>query len=68
MIETLLALLVFFVVGGLLLAVARLVLSAFPLPQPFANLAYAVVLLLVLFLCLSEVGWIGHPHAWRSWH
>jgi hypothetical protein len=67
MISILVALLVFCVIASVLLYVARLVISAVPIPQPFANIAYAIVVLIVLALFLSEIGWLGSAHAWRVW-
>ncbi len=67
MIAFLISLLVFCLIASVLLYVTRLVISSVPVPQPFANIAYAVVLLILLVLFLNEVGWAGEAHAWRSW-
>lgn len=67
MIAFLISLLVFCLIASVLLYVAKLAISALPVPQPFANIAYAIVLLLMLCLFLSEIGWIGPIHGWRSW-
>ncbi len=67
MISTLIALLVFCVIAGVVCMVARALLAAFGIAQPWANVAYALVCLILLCLFLSEVGWFGAPHAWRRW-
>ena len=66
MISMLLALIIFCVVAGVLCYVARAAIGVAGLPAPWANLAYALVCLLILCLFLNEVGWIGAPHAWRG--
>lgn len=68
MLSTIVSLLVFLLIACVLLYVARLVISAFPLPAPIGNIVYAIIVLLVLILFLSEIGWVGAPHAWRMWH
>ncbi len=67
MISFLISLLVFLLIASVLLYAARLIISAVPVPQPFANIAYAIVLLILLCLFLNEVGFVGAPHAWRVW-
>ena len=67
MISLLISILVFALIAGVLLYVARLIITALPVPQPFANIAYAAVILILLVLFLSEVGWLGAPHSWRQW-
>ncbi len=67
MLPTLVSLLVFCVIAAVLLYVARLIIGSLPLAQPFANLVYALVVLILLVLFLNEVGWMGHAHAWRTW-
>jgi hypothetical protein len=66
MISLIVSLIVFCVVAGVLCMVARALLAAFGVAQPWANVAYALLCLLLLFLFLSEVGWVSEPHAWRS--
>lgn len=68
MISLLVALIVFCFIAGVVCMVVRALLAAFGVAQPWANLAYALVCLLLLCLFLSEVGWLGGaPHAWRQW-
>ncbi len=67
MIGFLISLLVFALIAGVVLYVAKLVISSLPVTQPFANLAYAAIVLILLVLFLSEVGWWGAPHGWRHW-
>ncbi len=69
MISFLISLLVFVLVASVVLWCVRLALAAIPGgPKPLHNLAYAIVVLILLCLFLSEIGWVGPgPHAWRSW-
>ena len=67
MISFLISLLIFCLIAGVILYVARLVIGGLSVPQPFANIAYAIVLLILLVLFLNEVGWAGNAHAWRNW-
>ncbi len=66
MISILVALIIFCVIAGVLTFVARTLLAAFGVAQPWANVAYALLCLLMLCLFLSEIGWMGAPHAWRG--
>ncbi len=69
MINLLVALIVLCIVGGVLAYVARTLLAAFGVAQPWGGVAYALIclLLLILFLGYAGVGgpWLGAPHAWR---
>ncbi len=67
MISFLISLLIFCLIAGVILYVARLAISSLPIAAPFANLIYAIVLLILLVLFLNEVGWVGPHHAWRNW-
>lgn len=67
MIELLISLLVFLVIASVILYAARLILSSFPVGQPFANIIYAIIVLILLILFLNEVGWVGTTHGWRKW-
>jgi len=68
MISVLIALIIFCVIAGVVCMVARALLAAFGVAQPWANVAYALLCLLLLFGFLAEVGWVGGaPHAWRHW-
>jgi hypothetical protein len=68
MIELLISLLVFILIASVVLWCIRLALAAIPGgPKPIYNLAYAIVVLILLLLFLSEIGWAGAPHAWRRW-
>lgn len=67
MIELLISLLIFLLIASVVLYAVRLVITSIPIPQPFGNILYAIVILIFLCLFLSEVGWVGHPRAWRSW-
>lgn len=63
----LITLLVFCIITGVLLYVARLVLSSVPIARPFANLIYALLILILLVVFLNEMGWVGSARGWRSW-
>lgn len=64
----LITLVIFFAVACVLLYVVRLLLGALPgAPKPIYNVFYALAVLLLLCLFLSEMGWLGAPHAWRHW-
>jgi cadmium resistance protein CadD (predicted permease) len=65
MISLLVTLLVFVLIAGVLCFVARTLLRAFKIPEPWASVAYAIVCLILLVLFLSEIGWVSEPHAWR---
>ncbi len=69
MINILAALIICCVVASVLTYVARTLLAAFGVAQPWAGVAYALIclLLLILFLGYAGVGgqWLGAPHAWR---
>ncbi len=67
MISFLISLLVFCLIASVILYCARLVISTIPVPAPFGNIVYAIVILILLSLFLNEVGWIGSAHAWRTW-
>ncbi len=69
MIHFLIALIVFLLVAAVVLYCVRLALSGFGVGQPFANLVYAlfVLLLLLAFLFPQEMGWTGAPFGWRRW-
>jgi hypothetical protein len=64
----LISLLIFVIIASVLFYIARLIISAIPIPQPWANIAYAIVLLIMLSVFLSEIGYAGPPHGWRTWH
>jgi hypothetical protein len=66
MISFLISLLVFCLIVSVILWCARLIIAAVPVPQPMANIIYAIVALLLLAMFLSEVGWLGAPHGWRA--
>ncbi len=66
MIAFLISLLIFVLIAAVLCFVARTVLSALKVPEPWASVAYAIVCLILLCLFLSEIGWISEPHAWRA--
>lgn len=68
MIAILITLIVFCIIAGVLCFVARTIIGAFGWTQPWAGVAYALVCLLLLCLFLSEIGWAGAPHGWRTWH
>lgn len=68
MLEFLISLLVFILIASIVLWCVRLALSALPgPPKPLYNLAYAIVVLILLVMFLNEIGWAGAPHAWRTW-
>lgn len=67
MLSLLLTILIFVIVGGIVLYAAQLALAAFPIPPRFGKLALAVIVLLLLVLFLSEIGWLGPSHGWRVW-
>lgn len=67
MLEVLVSLLVFVLIAGVVLWCARLAIAALGPPQPLYNLAYAIVVLILLGLFLNEIGWVGQHHAWRTW-
>ncbi len=68
MIEVLVSLLIFILIASVVLWAVRLALAAVPGgPKPIYNLAYAIVVLILLCLFLNEIGWAGTAHGWRTW-
>ncbi len=68
MFEVLISLLVFILIASVVLWCVRLALAAIPGgPKPLYNLAYAIVVLILLVVFLNEIGWVGPHHAWRTW-
>ncbi len=63
----LISLLVWLIIACVILYVARLVISGLSVPQPFANIFYALVILILLCVFMSEIGWVGPVHGWRTW-
>ncbi len=67
MISVVVALIVFCFLAGILCMLARALLRAFKIPEPWAAVIYALICLLLFLVFLSEIGWVGPPHRWRSW-
>lgn len=65
MIEFLISLIVFCLIASVILWAVRAILGAIPIGPPFAGIIYAAIVLILLLLFLSEIGWISAPHAWR---
>ena len=68
MIPFLVTLLVAVLVACVLLYVTRLLISGFRVGQPWGNVIYAIVVLLVLCIALAELGAFGPaaaPYGWR---
>ena len=63
----LVTILIFALIAGVVLYLAKAVIAAFKVEQPFASIAYAAALLIVLIVFLSEIGFFGPPHGWRNW-
>ena len=71
LISLLITILIFCLVASVILWVVRLAIAAFagwrapgqPIP-PFYNLAYAIVVLLLLLIFLSKIGYLGHAYVW----
>lgn len=65
-------LLVFACVAAVLCYVAKRLIAVFKTPEPFATVIYCIVLLILLAafvgIFFNEVGWIGTPRGWRTWH
>ncbi len=68
MVSILVSLIIFCSITGALCFAAQRERGVLGWPEPWAWLIYALVVLLLLCLFLSEVGWIGAPHRWRTWH
>ena len=65
-IDLLVTLIVFCVIAGIFCTLARALLAAGKVDASWANVAYALLCLLLVVLFLMEVGWVGgSPHAWR---
>lgn len=67
MVSFLISLLVFVLIAAVILWLTRAIVGSVPAIQPFANIAYGIVALILLLIFLSEIGWLGAPHGWRSW-
>lgn len=67
MIDVLVSLLVFILIASVVLWVVRTAIAAVGPPKPIYSLVYAIVVLILLGLFLSEIGWVGAHHGWRTW-
>lgn len=68
MIELLFFILVLIIIGCVILYVAKIVIAAIPgAPKPVYNLLYALIALILLFVFLNKLGWVGDPHGWRMY-
>ena len=61
MISILITLLLYVLVAGVIVYCIGLL----PIPQPWSNVARALVILIVLLVFLNALGWVGQPYGWR---
>ena len=62
------SILVFVLIACVVLWLVRAIVGTFPaVTAPMGNVIYAIVALLLLLVFLSEVGWAGPAHGWRTW-
>ncbi len=63
----LITILIFVLIAGVLLWAARTLLANAPISPFMKNVAYVLLVLILLLLFLSEIGWLGPAHGWRHW-
>lgn len=56
---SLVGLLVFVIILGLVLYLVQLLLADLPIAEPFRTIAYVLVILIAIIVLLDQVGWLG---------
>ena len=64
LISLLITILVFCLIASVVLYAVRCGIAALGAPKPVYNLFYAIVVLLLLLVFLSKIGYLGRAYAW----
>ncbi len=67
LLSLLITLCIFALIAGVLLWAARTLLANAPISPFMKNVVYVLLVLILLLLFLSEIGWLGPEHGWRHW-